>query len=573
MNNAIEQETSVSELAFHQGNTLWKLANTYTSLPHTINECIQNAIDGMGQRIFVSIDYKNRRVVVADDGEGVSKLQFERALASVGQSIKTADRLGRFGLGLISPLNKCKSFSFVSAHVSERRSGKWVFNAQEIKNQSGGIKVPYERVQGLPVLAASLRQYAAGPFNVAYRTKVTMNDVVADKTISMIDLDEFESDMLTKLGVRMRERAVQVRVVVIDSQGCVTQRDISATDYAGEKLPPVLLVDKDAGRIEIQLYRAQKLAGKRHGLVTVAEMDNPAAVTIKNVARQCRSGKLGDLTEPMLQALSSRYFEGVIKCSGITLHPERTKFEYNDAFTALMIALAIWYSDHGQKLYENEQETSQEKRYQELGLKSQEKIRDILNEPGHQHLLAGLETIQYGRMGLGHSTPAKGRPNGMEEIGSTRVGQGGAGKPRTSGPKPQPPRSASEPGRDRPGDTPFGVLSSIGQTRRLVKGDSQGLWYEYSVLSGSSHLWEFDYSMGVLTFNIRHPLWLKLDETKGKHLPRNAKWILQLQEWVTMGVLHLLAECPGDPALFSERRAFIDVQTKFYIDAFIMNPR
>lgn len=573
MNTAMPQGTSVSELGFHQGNTLWKLANTYTSLPHTINECVQNAIDGMAERIFVVIDYKTRRVIVADDGDGVSKLQFERALVSVGQSIKTADRLGRFGLGLISPLNKCKSFTFMSAPVTDHSSGKWVFNGQAIKNQSGNITVPYEKVRGLPMLSATLRQYATGRFNVAYRTKVTMNEVTTDRTITMIDLDEFEGDMLTKLGVRMRERAVQVRVVMIDGQGRVAQRDISASDYTGEKLPVTTLTDKDAGAVEIILYRAQKLAGKRHGLVTVAEMDNPAAVSMANVARQCRASGLKDLTEPMLQALTSGYFEGVIKCSGLTLHPNRTKFERNDGFTALMTALAIWYSDHGQKLYDDEQETSQERRYQELGLKSQEKIRDILNQPGHQHLLAGLETIQFGRIGQGHSTPTNGRPNGLEETGSTRVGQGGAGKPRTPGPKPQPPRPPREPGKDRPGDTPFGVISSIGQNRRLVKGDSQGLWYEYSVLTGSSHLWEFDFRLGILTFNIRHPLWVKLDETKGRHLPKNAKWILQLQEWVTMGVLHLLAECGNDQGLFEDRRSFIDVQAKFYVEAFIINPR
>jgi hypothetical protein len=274
----------------------------------------------------------------------------------------------------------------------------------------------------------------------------------------------------------------------------------------------------------------------------------------------------------MLNALSSGYFEGVIKCSGITLHPERTKFEFNQAFTNLVEVLTLWYMEHGEKLYEDEQALSQERRYKELGLKSQDKIRNMLNEPGHKHLLAGLELIQYGRMGAGHSMPAKGRPNGMEEIGSTRVGQGGAGKSRTPGPKPQPPRPAREPGKDRPGDAPFGVISSIGQNRRLVKGDSQGLWYEYSVLSGSSHLWEFDFQLGVLTFNIRHPLWVKLDETKGKHLAKNAKWILQLQEWVTMGVLHLLVECPS-PDLFDDRRSFIDNQAKFYVEAFILNPR
>ena len=564
---------TVSRVDFHRGNTLWKLANTYSSLPLTIIEGVQNAIDGAAQHILVGIDYKSRRVAIADDGQGVNKWTFERALTSVGQTIKRSDQLGRFGLGLISPLNKCTSFTFMSAPLPDRRSMKWTFNAKAIKESHTEIAIPCESIRELPKLPAPFRYYATGDFNVAWRTLVTMNGVTQDKVISTIDLDELEGDMLTKLGVRMREKSVQVRVILVDSSNRIQQRDICASDYAGEKLPVVTYDDDpDAGSVEISLYRAQKLAGKRQGVVTVAEMHNPAAISIHQLARQARSSKMKDTVESAIAALSSGYFEGTIKCAAITLHPERTKFENDDALIALFIALALWYNDHGEKLFEKEHEDSQERRYQELGLKSQEKLRSILSRPEYGRLLASLHSsVNFGRLGNGHSTPAKGRPNGFEEVRSIRVGQGGAGTPRTSA-KPTPPRSSSQPGKDRPGDTPFGATGPMGRPRRLVKGDSQGLWYEYSVLVGSSHLWEFDFELGILTFNIRHPLWVNLDETKGKHLARNAKWIMHLQEWITLQVLHLLVQCP-EPDLFEDRRAFIDDQAKLYVEMFIVASR
>src|SRR5690606_8141907 len=114
--------------------------------------------------------------------------------------------------------------------------------------------------------------------------------------------------------------------------------------------------------------------------------------------------------------------------------------------------------------------------------------------------------------------PSAGKPDGFEDDPSVRVGQGGAGvkkKPGDSSGGSGGSRT-SEP-KDRPGDTPLGVTgsSSRGRPRQLVKGDSIGLWFQYDPLPGNSHLWEFEFERGVLIFNIRHPVWAKLDETSG----------------------------------------------------------
>jgi hypothetical protein len=398
---------------------------------------------------------------------------------------------------------------------------------------------------------------------------VNMKGITDDKVISLMDLDELESETLSKLGNEMRRKRVKVLVVLIDDKGRVDRREITASDFAGEKLPEVSYNDNEAGKVTISLYRAQRRSGVRRGLVSIMEANNPSSISIRDFARQARASKWKEETEAVIAALTSGYFEGTISASGIDMHPERTRFENNDALKSLYYVLGLWFEEHGKAQFKNEQNESRETRYQELGLKSQKRLLEFLHLPAGERLMATIRsTVKFGRLGDGHVTPESGRPNGPEPMPSVRVGQGGAGTPRKPSATPQPPRPVDR-DRDRPGDTPLGTTGPRGNTRRLVRGDSQGLWYEHSDLVANSHLWELDIEMGVLTFNVRHPLWTRLDETNGKHMPRNARMIMHLQEWLTLQVLNLLVIYP-DSRDFSEHRNIIDDQLRLYIEMFIV---
>lgn len=571
--------STFSEVNFHRGNTLLKLSNTYPSLLLTIIESIQNAIDGMGTRIFVGIDLRTRRVSIADNGSGVDVFTFEKALTSVGQSIKTAGKLGRFGLGLISPLNKCESFTFTSSSIQNNRrsSTRWTFNARSIGIQHRDLTIPRQTINSLPGVYNCFKPYLTGEYAEQYRTVVNMDKVTEDKVISIMDLDELENETLSKLGNAMRrnKEPIKILVVLIDDKGLVQRREITANDFSGEKLPEIVYKDKEAGTVTITLYRAQRRSGQRRGLVSVMEANNPSSISIQDFGRQARMTKWKDDINAVISALTSGYFEGTISSSAISLSPERTKFENNVALRELYYALGLWFEEHGKSQFKNEQDASRENRYQELGLQSQERIRDFLNQPAGERIMAALHaTVKFGRLGNGHVSPTSGKPNGLEPISSVRVGQGGAGvprKPSDTPSKPKPPKAESNEGRkDRPGDTPFGTTGPRGTNRRLVRGDSQGLWYEHSDLATSSRLWEFDLELGVLTFNVRHPLWTRLDETNGKHIAKNKRWILHLQEWLTLQVLNLLVQYP-DANDFDERRCIIDDQQKLYVEMFIVN--
>ena len=105
-----------------------------------------------------------------------------------------------------------------------------------------------------------------------------------------------------------------------------------------------------------------------------------------------------------------------------------------------------------------------------------------------------------------------------------------------------------------------------------MRGDSEGLWFEYSPLFANSHCWEFDLLTGVITFNTKHPVWVSLDKTKGKHIAKNEKQIMDFQEWLTLQILTLLTVYP-EPEDFELHRDLIDHQIKPYTQMFILNKR
>ncbi len=551
---------------FHRGEVLWTLANTYPSVMLTLVEAAQNAIDADAERVLIGIDLKRHRVMVVDNGRGVSLEKFEQALASVGKGIKSRDRLGRFGRGLIAPVNKCRRFTFISK-VAGSRPIRWTFSGVDIRAQHEQVTIPQETLREMPGVLKVFQPFLTNGFNVKWMTMVNLEGVTTDRVISLVDLDELESQIRTKLGMAMRRQNTSIRVVLVDEFGRASSRDINPVVFSGEQLGVVEYVDDDAGAIEVDLYRAQKLGGTRKGTVLVMEADGNYPLPMKEVARQMRGGRWTEF-EDVIAILTSGFFEGMIRCEKIALSPTRTKFEFNDALLGLFMVLSTWYDQFGLKHYENEQERSRESRYQDLGLESQERLRELL-PPRLWEVLKAI--VSVGRLGDGHLDPERGRMGGFEDESSLRTGQGGAGTPKTSRDTQVPQERQREP-RDRPGDMPTGSLGPDGSQRQLVKGDSLGLWYEYSPLFANFHLWEFNARMGILTFNTKHPVWVRLDETNGRHTTKNAKQIMDLQEWLTLQVLCLLQLYP-DPEAFGEHRSFIDDQVRVYADLFILNKR
>lgn len=546
-----------------------RLANTYPSLLLTLIEGAQNAIDADADRIMLCIDLHQRAVIMADNGEGTTQEKFQQALFSVGKGIKTKDKLGRFGLGLISPLTKCSQFTFISAPPNRRKANSWTFAIKDIRGQREGATIPHDTLPSLPKLGRKFALYATDEFACEWRTMVKMTNVTQDKVTSLIDLDELESQVHGKLGQGMRRNKVSIRVVLIDERGKVQQRDITPVHYTGEPLGIVTYDDPSTGRVEFELYRAPKRSGERKGQVSVMAAGDNYPITMNEFVRQARGRKMADLLGEAMKVLGSGYFEGIIRCERLELAPERTKFVYNDVLETLYLIIDQWFEEYGQTHFRSEQEQSREARWQELALKSCDRLREIMARPESTALWDRLmSTVEFGRLGTGHLDPESGRPDGPDDETTLRTGQGGAGKSKTARPGGGSSSERTKEPKDRPGDVPFGARGPNGQRRRLVKGDSKGLWFGFEEMPLSSNLWDFDRQLGVLVINTRHPMWVRVDETNGRHLVRNAKWTQHLLEWLALEVLTLLHHYP-DESDFELNRSLLDDKIPLHVRLFI----
>lgn len=565
-----------SVIDIHKGNMLVRAANTYPTLPRTILEGIQNGFDADADRVLVLIDMKSREVLVLDNGTGTTLEQFQEALFSVGESIKDqkdSSKMGRFGLGLISPLTKCTNFSFTSSPRGRRQALRWTFRREDIGRQRHTIEIPVEQLPQLPAVPRRFTADATGEFGQNWRTIVHMRGVTTDRVTSSVDLDDLAANIQTKFQAPMRDRKGMVRLVLLDAAGRKMVRDVSPLQYTGEALPVVSYDDiTETGRVTFELYRARRIGGSRKGKVSVME-GRGAFITMQEFVAQARGRGQAGIIGDAMTALMSGYFEGIIRCEGVELHEQRNKFVYNDALESLYLQIDRWYDEYGKSQYRSEQDLSRQSRWQEYGLKTLEELHVLRDLPQYAKLFENLQdVVQIGRLGEGHLTPAHGKVDGPDAERTKRVGQGGTGVARGEGtsPKPAGPRGEPKgPRTDRPGDIPKTSSGPEGQDRTLVKGDSQGLNLAHAEWQGDSRLWDFDFRDGTLTFNTLHTVWLWLDETNGKSTKTNEKWILHLQKWLTLQVLTLLLFA-WEPEEFEHRREFIDGQVRVYAEQFIV---
>src|SRR3989344_3180360 len=175
-----------SPFGFHEGEALLKLAGYYPRILDILLEEVQNCLDKGAEKIMIGINQKTRAISIGDDGEGVSQFEFERALTSVSSSIKKKDKLGRFGLGLISPLGKCVKFLFTSTTRKESRGYReWSFVTDDLRAQ--------DKISGIPMRTRPDLQFVRGESYstkgttcVPWRTQVRIENYTPDRQINRV---------------------------------------------------------------------------------------------------------------------------------------------------------------------------------------------------------------------------------------------------------------------------------------------------------------------------------------------------------------------------------------------------
>ena len=515
-----------TRIKFNEGETLLHLANMYPRLQDVIMELVQNALDKdvNATRIWITVNYRDHYLSVKDNGAGTSIVKFHNALASVSErKRKGAGSLGEFGIGLISPLGKCKCFRFISCPAPHKALyHEWNFDTEHIRSQAENLFIPNRPRNDL-----IFEEKILGKKTCDWRSEMILEKFTDDSFVSHVSVDSIIGGTRDRYNTVMLRNKVKISIRLIHVDGKEERReDITAIEFHGRKLMERELVDANMGKVLFKMFVAPKTKKGRNGKVLMGVMGNDFRFPFHYLAQS--AAKL--LGEEVVTTLSSGLFEGEILSERARLHANRNTFEKDDFYIGLCVSIEEWFDKYGRQHMEEARQNRQDERNQELGKRSMGVIEAILQIPAHAPLLEVIKSFTSGNVGKGHTEVADKKPLGQTDqkfISADR-------SPGTSVQKDgdEKPRDRSEPVTAIPGHTPLTVAGPKGERRRLVRGHSMGLAFSYEPMEGSPDLWKLDTKMGVLHFNIRHPLWIVCDEKSDLSL-------MKLQEHVTIQALTL----------------------------------
>lgn len=515
-----EMKSGMVRMFMHFGETLMKVVGSYPTLHTVLLEEVQNGIDAMATEIRININKIARTVAVRDNGNGVTSDEFNAALGQICESRKTRDKLGRFGIGVVSPLGKCERFTFTSKSASDQGPYiTWEFETNKIRAQKNEPDIPV-RIRTDLAFNTPIRSGTS----VKWRTEILMEKISTDQLISKIDINKLSEDILDRFGIPMRKHKVVVTIQYTDDNGKTEIRPVTAKDFEGKPLPVWEYHDKDSDtQTAVRLYIARKTVKGRQGKVLVGEKDNPYRLPFTQFART-----IAHVVNPeVIAAINSGVFEGEI-ITQATLHVSRKEFEQNEALLGLCYAIEKWHSDVGSKYYREVGRAKQDERYQELGLRSLRVLEGLLSDQKFAGLRGVLSTFRKGTVGAGHS----------EVVGYKVQAQQGQNALSTRGPKEKSqqgenPGEKTQPARSSEiNHTPFSALGPLGKPRTVVRSNSLGIQFAHVHMENyPNKIYELDTVNGILYFNIGCILWSQVEE--------NDRHLMKFQEYIALQALTL----------------------------------
>lgn len=504
--------------------------DSYGTVVEMILELVQNAIDADARHIALIINKKTRNVTVADDGDGVSKEKYEAALQSVMRTMKSRDKLGQFGMGMLSPVAKCEWHKLTSCPKDGLTYLEWTFNTESIRGQTEDVYIPH-RVRNDVRFETDKRGPQKGVTLVPWRTLVEVHKYTVDKYISRVPSAQALFDEIAQnYREKMLQNGVKISIAITSEKGEVDRKDGFAEPYYGTRLPDLKLYDGNAGYSFFHLYLARKNEkGDYIGQgVSMGEADNAYRFTFKAFARSVS----GVLSSSIVEALNSGVFEGDILTERAKLHSNRKSFEPGDSLLGFCEAIETWYDQVGKQHYDAAVDSRSEEHYKALGEDLKKTLEDFLKDPKFVDILKPFKS----NLGLTVKNP---KTDGDED----------------PDPKKRKPKSDVETESDEAedGDDPDPEKRKKRKPRAKVKSDTLGIEFRYADIYDERKLWE--YEPGVLTFNILHSKWRACEKSQRR--------LKQLQEIIGVKVIMLQLMPEG------EWRAHAESYAEELVDPFI----
>lgn len=545
--------SGTSRVDFHQGRALLSVSNRYPSLFDALLELVQNSIGVNARNVWVKLNRHVRSLVVQDDGDGVDREFFDKALQEVCSSQRTRDEYGRFGMGLYSPLAKCAHYTFTSC---PRRIPQgyieWSFEAARIEGVAKDLKIEWKPMRQLRFVEGAARQRGS---DVPWRTQVRLYKYTPDRRLSRVELDALEAAILDRFIVKMRANKVVVHVAIIGKDGTEETREIRALDFRGRKLDEVVITNPDAGRTTFRIYLAQPHKGRsktepERSRVLIGLEGDPHRINFEMFVTNTSNL----LSEGTTEALRSGVFEGEIITTKPQLAEDRKAFEDNDALVGFYDAVETWYSETGSQYFERVRDTKREERFQQLTLPVLEWLAEQLRNGELPEVEELIDSFQRGTVGPGHVQPRSRDVVGKEQGLALAAGHAALHPHGDNG---NGEITTNVPSTEHAGHIPLAVTGPRGSRRTVVKHGSLGITvvYDDPEILHMRNLWKLDTVHGRLLLNTQHPDWVKCEKGGERKLQ-------QLIALLTMVALNVHSQ---DPEFLNERLEWADTSIKAHI--------
>lgn len=505
----------------HDGMRFLRDADMYPSLIRSTGEAVQNALDTGATKISITANIKSRHISVRDNGVGVNEEDFNTALRQVGVSTKKKGKLGRYGLGLISHLGKCRFFTFTSMRKGDRHGFlEWKFVTEDIRKMAK-VQIP---LRSRTDLTDDESKTGNGVTYVEWRAEVSLNGISDNALLNRFTLDYLAEHLIANYNKALQSSGAVVSVRFIDESGNEDSRDVTYRSFTGVSIQQHRHQHAKGGSATFDLFIARQQGGRRNGKVQVGEANDAFRFSFADFAKNHADW----LDKETREIFTSGLLEGEVVDSEVSLHTNRQSFETDVALANFCKAINQWTKTIGSGLVEEVEQERTDERFQRIGLETLSKIDDLVRSRQDMALDLVLRSFKQGTIGRGH-TPTPKDVIGQQEEKSLAVsgGESGSNNGESDG------GGDGEPKEPKPDHSPMTVGGPRGTRRTIVRHHSVGLQLAYEMMPGSSELWQLDAKTGILRINKRHPYFVECLEKD--------VWLARLEEHIVVNALRVQA--------------------------------
>jgi len=534
-------------LGFHSGKTLSKISLTYPTLFSVILELVQNSLDSNAKEISVIIDYVKRTLKVRDDGDGITTDRFAAVIGQICGSMKEDDKLGQFGMGMLSPLGKCKYFCITSIPKGENIGyNRWSFDSYKLLSSKDLPEIPHSAVSKTiySKKGGTIKNHEV--FN--YRTEVSIFDFKPDKANSVITTTELQRQINSRFSEAMKKNDTTVNIYIQLTDETKNRLSFKASNFTGKKMDTVVYGDSVTGQTYFEIYVAPKMASGRKGEISVGIKNDLFRIGMKDFVKSISQY----VSQDTLMVLNSGTFEGFIISDACVLHPNRKEFMDDDRLMNMVISIEEWVKNHARPILISMKDSQRDEWLQVVGSVAMSKIETRLKNAASPRLLELIRGFKKGFV-IAHSKAEEQNYNSKDKASPSKYKKGKG-------------QTGSTP-KDHSDAIKMTVAGPRGQRRSVVKGASTGLQFVYEELPGSYNHWEFDSETGILAFNTRSGWWEAVERT-------NERNVIMYQERVAMAALRMCCMPEtSHKAVFDFLQDWIEEEVSFILEPSVARGR